>query len=703
MEDDRVRLFTAGSITPTPSRSPWESSPYTGDERRNESIELPELRNYNPRHDDSKKRSSLPQEPPMGVVTANRNLSKNEKLDYQGLLPPYNGKPSPREDHFSWCCDWSSELVACTLVLAIMFAIVGILYPCQDSPLPQLPYNISINSLIAMLIVIIKAGMLFVTAEGLSQLKWAWFKTKHPLSDLSSYDSASRGPWGSTRLLLTLRGRHWVASLGACVTIAALVIDPFAQQVIRYYDCTIISQNANASIPRTNMYDETGLHLGAGLSTIPFGLQSAINGGVFSPGQARIGTFCPTGNCTFTEKYHSVAYCSNCSDATNELSINKYNSTYTQVIGNADGTNSSYQYPIVVTNTSLPGGGPFTISGTAGNDTYFSMTATSYGDATYEAVLGPRQYSARPAGCSNAATNNTWSCRQYGAARCTLTPCMKSYTAKIINGALGEDLVGTVENVFAVASGQAIAALDVDCLTRQQRDELTKLGYTIGDDEKWIAYNISINPYTDELENPLGSYTAADNATASIAPRKCIYQIGSTTSTSIPYFLGTYFAGSIMTDGDEFTGSSVLQTIYNSHNVTFESIQSTFQNISEALTVHMRQNGDSINSLPVQGQILRSETCVHIRWAWLTFPAVLVALTIVFFASLVIGSRHEQTHGQLWKSSPLPLMFHGLHEETLREYDAGGSVKVSNMEKAAKEVHVRLNQTDRGWKLTKTD
>jgi Protein of unknown function (DUF3176) len=53
---------------------------------------------------------------------------------------------------------------------------------------------LTINTLISVYIVILKAALLLVAAEGLSQLKWTWFGVSRPLMDLVSFDDASRGP-----------------------------------------------------------------------------------------------------------------------------------------------------------------------------------------------------------------------------------------------------------------------------------------------------------------------------------------------------------------------------------------------------------------------------------------------------------------------------------------------------------------------------
>lgn len=128
-----------------------------------------------------------------------------------------------------WLRDWRPEAVCCVLFVGALMAIVGAILPYQDRPLPHWPYSISINTLISILIAIAKTAMRFVITEGLSQLMWTWFRRKRPLEDMARFDMASRGPWGSLRLLPVLRGRDLLASAGAVVMIASIAIDPFAQ------------------------------------------------------------------------------------------------------------------------------------------------------------------------------------------------------------------------------------------------------------------------------------------------------------------------------------------------------------------------------------------------------------------------------------------------------------------------------------------
>lgn len=78
--------------------------------------------------------------------------------------------------------------------------------------------------------------MLLIGA-GIAQLKWNRFKTltyASKLHDFDLFDSAAHGPLGSLMLLIQIRWLSSLASIGAIVTILALGVDTFAQQVVSF-------------------------------------------------------------------------------------------------------------------------------------------------------------------------------------------------------------------------------------------------------------------------------------------------------------------------------------------------------------------------------------------------------------------------------------------------------------------------------------
>jgi len=77
--------------------------------------------------------------------------------------------------------------------------------------------------------------MLFAVSECIGQAKWLLFrKQPETLIGFHNIDEASRGAWSAFLLVLPLRGRAVLASVGALVFVLSLAVDPFIQQVLSY-------------------------------------------------------------------------------------------------------------------------------------------------------------------------------------------------------------------------------------------------------------------------------------------------------------------------------------------------------------------------------------------------------------------------------------------------------------------------------------
>lgn len=109
------------------------------------------------------------------------------------------------------------------------------------------------STVISTLITVAKTSMLLSVAEGLSQLKCMYFLTKKkPLSELEAFDEASRGPWGSIIFFWKIKPRSLLAQSGAFLTVTALAMRPFAQQIISIETRRVPRAGANASTLITN-------------------------------------------------------------------------------------------------------------------------------------------------------------------------------------------------------------------------------------------------------------------------------------------------------------------------------------------------------------------------------------------------------------------------------------------------------------------
>lgn len=205
--------------------------------------------------------------------------------------PDKNGRkhsntPQPHGFFLSW---WQ-ELLACAGFVAALIALFATLWQYRDKPSPDWPDWLSLNSIIAIYLVLLKSCVLLVTAEGLGQLKWAWFASDaRPLYDIEKYDDATRGPWGAAALIWRLKTRHLLASLGALVTLLTLLVDPATQQIVDFYECEVPVHGVQASVPRTAMWSAGGNRLGPLQEAMTPSVKTAIDAGIagsFAPLQA---------------------------------------------------------------------------------------------------------------------------------------------------------------------------------------------------------------------------------------------------------------------------------------------------------------------------------------------------------------------------------------------------------------------------------
>ncbi|KAK8204594.1 hypothetical protein M8818_005032 [Zalaria obscura] len=153
----------------------------------------------------------------------NDALSRSESEEDANDAMPRPASEEVAKQKPSFLRTWWSELACCIILVGALLAIVATMYPFQGQTLPSWPYNISINALLSIYTLIFKAALAYVlsqglthdlrhpyaelmTALGLGRLKWASVKRARPLSDVDSYDNASRGSiQGAIRLMWQLR------------------------------------------------------------------------------------------------------------------------------------------------------------------------------------------------------------------------------------------------------------------------------------------------------------------------------------------------------------------------------------------------------------------------------------------------------------------------------------------------------------------
>ena len=130
-------------------------------------------------------------------------------------------------------------------------AILDVLAHFDGKVPPAWPFGATLNTFLAFFSSISKMAFMVSVVQGLGQLRWLWFLgPKHkPLHDFHVFDEASRGAYGSFRLLLQFKGyisrspktqslklikNSWLGCLAAVISISGFLTSTFTQQVIHY-------------------------------------------------------------------------------------------------------------------------------------------------------------------------------------------------------------------------------------------------------------------------------------------------------------------------------------------------------------------------------------------------------------------------------------------------------------------------------------
>ncbi|KAJ5420999.1 hypothetical protein N7465_003518 [Penicillium sp. CMV-2018d] len=317
---------------------------------------------------------------------------------------------------------WTFEILNCLIAVAFLIAIILVLYNFDGKPVPDWPYGITLNALVSVLSTAMKAGMVCMATEALSQLKWSWFSQGNKLSDLALLDAASRGPVGALVALFCFVPRHLV-TFGCLVLVIAAATDPFVQQVMGILGRSVPTHgNATVQVCNSSLYNDYGLGEGPGMNKAPLSTIGAIYSGIFQEQSANSKNSlieCATGNCTFAP-YQSLGICSRCANITDSLTLRK--------VDGATPGQEMYNYK-------LPNSFAFRTSTTEKyvmNSTYLrplvSLNTTGLASILNFTAITSSGYSVPPT---------------VSATECSLYFCVETYHAAVKGGAFTEKLTST--------------------------------------------------------------------------------------------------------------------------------------------------------------------------------------------------------------------------------------------------------------------
>ncbi|KAM0263726.1 hypothetical protein ACHAQJ_001040 [Trichoderma viride] len=545
---------------------------------------------------------------------------------------------------------WGWELFGVLGSAAILISIAVILDSLNGKRQPSWEH-VSLNSLISWLSTAAKFCVLVPLTRGLGQLKWVWFSEKErPLSDLEEFDSASRGIFGSAKLLWRLRGLNF-AVIGSLAIILASGLDPFIQNLIHYYPNAVSDPSQLAYLANASTYTAVGPLIGGDLDDVNQGLKANVYNAILNPESSQVWAqpqyVCNTGNCTW-EPVASIGICPFCSDISTDLSMSCKSSEIPE-------TDQNYQNCTV----SLPhgfaawfvdgglNGSPMIIGNSVQNNNVNALVYKNHTLPVIQGILALLNDTNQ--GLIMGLTKET----HFIATECALAPCVRSVQASVRRSIYNES---TPIYWFELANTTA---------------------------DSNSVWNVTINP-------PWGPDLGVQEGQS--------FGISFEALDALSAYISTIFSGNvrILSDDQDFDAWSadILQAIYygdfaNCDN-PLDKVGCAVNNVAKAMsksfwdTPYINYGIDGAHM--AIGETFVSLTFVQIRWWWLAFPVAIWVLSVVTLLGTVWKTRRAQV--QTWRNSQLPLVFLHLHED----HEAAGSYDVSNagFSTKAKKLRVKL-------------
>ncbi|KAI1081268.1 hypothetical protein F5B20DRAFT_537585 [Whalleya microplaca] len=559
-------------------------------------------------------------------------------------VPEYN---SPRELKRAIVWAWKWEIIAVLVSIAALFTTVGLLARFNGQEQPTWPKAVNLGAIISVCSLIIRTTLMVVVAESISQARWRWFNDKQrPLRDLDRFDAASRGLWGSFRLLF-LSWKPNLALLGAVITIAALAIDPFSQQALKTYVC-YTSTETGAFVPVAQYVDGTDI-LPTIMDQVVY-LSSPMKGVIANGFSMNVESSvtnltCPTGNCTFPDvddngiTYSSMGFCSRCLDITHTVTRSEmvgghWNYSLPNAAIQDVGTVASASWLTLSTEplvTSMVYNGTYqdTVNSSILTFTRSSCTWQDYTPEYHRRASSESKQTATGWDCKHKNEENLYLPNDIDilAANCTLYPCLRDYSAIVRNGILEEEVVSTTP------------------------------AHKSGED-----FVVTRNP--------------CNTASPQVAPRSdegCQYGMNSSVFIGIHFFLENTLKGTCKWDQAIYTDDSMhaecdmsawwLDWLYQNGNTSLAGLEGSYDNLATAISNRMRTVGKAFNRVDpgvVPGTAHYSTVCTRFDWYWLILPAALIIMSICLLTAMVMESCHDRVKNPVWKSSLLPLLFYGV-------------------------------------------
>jgi len=207
--------------------------------------------------------------------------------------------------------------------------------------------------------------------------------------------------------------------------------------------------------------------------------------------------------------------------------------------------------------------------------------------------------------------------------------------------------------------------------------------------ETWRNDSASYSHASDLIYNPPDSII-------DIATNSSFFKVAYLAAKALNSFTSETFTGSggikSPSYGSAFS-SDVIHALYYASNYSHR-----MDNLAASMTNNIRKQNDSESS-PFEGETYKIESYVHVQWAWLTYPLVLLLASLLCLFGTILDSARRKI--LVWKSSNLALLFHGQGLD-LNDQEGVAMNALSQMGAVAQELKFTLVQKeDENWNLVR--
>ncbi|KAK2041760.1 hypothetical protein LZ31DRAFT_527457 [Colletotrichum somersetense] len=687
------------------SRKSWElddqpKSPNNGQHQQDTASQVPTPNTESnvrwPFHDVDDKQHLSPPQPPQ------------EDRSYQ-QQPPILTTPEQSRNRIRYILKyWSLEILTIFLAFCLLAAIIALLAYYDGHYMPEWPFEINLNSAIALLSTFLRAAIVAAVAEIIGQIKWTWFAERsRPLQQLQDFDGASRSVLGSMKLFGVLIWNLGFTSAGllaiaaALVTIASLTVGPVTQQAVRTAPCSMLWDLAPSTMPAAHYVPGSSSYyrVGAGMYDLEVDMKSAMIKGITDPASqdndVKVG--CPSGNCTWPDwgtgvTHASIGMCSRCLDTTKFVS--------------PPGRGGNLTLPDKDSYLNILGGEYMWI-GYSNLSAYTELFTKEFSEAAFVSMANFSILMITKAPCTS--DNSTGIPKlhcphrlsqshdsyydglgDYIAASCILYPCMKEYRSSYEGNILREKLVRTTTAVFNDAE-QASAGTGGNRYSGVGNYTAIQSPCVL-DDGTW--YDINNQSQAEHVPGRVWTNVSLPGSGGKVTslPNACLYKMDGIFYRAISNFLSQELLSASckydpMQSGHLNCFSSWwLTPLWAEMNATVSSVTKAIDSFAWAVTNKFRMTGFgpdapksayplSPRGAVVLGDVLATTTCTYFDRKYIVLPTILVVICAALLAWVMLINYYDPEQ-PIWKGNVLPLLFFGLHNgsEPGTPVSAAGSV-----------------------------